>query len=185
MSMRESIISAVVAALTTPPGGITAPTGLTVHRFSMLPIEEDQLPAAVVYWISCEPAEKQFLTAQAMDRMLEYHLTVRVECRVAGEPVDTALDPICQYVRQAIFWDPSLGGLCLGCREDGIQVDALARREGMLGAAACDFVFSFLESAYTWPEYPALGGVIHRLDFEQITPNEPGSGTLIVEDPTP
>lgn len=175
-SMRERILGELVTRLETPPAGVTKPTGLAVHRFAMVPIEDDQLPAAVVYWTACDQAGKTMLAATAMDRLLEYHLSVRVEVRAAGE-TDDILEDLIQYVRQVVFTDPSLGGVATAAREDGLQLDAIAKSR-ILWAAAVELVFSFLEEPLTWPgeESP---GVLIRVDY----PTHPTEETLTVTSP--
>lgn len=175
-SMRERILAVLLAKLETPPAGVTKPTGLVLHRFAMLPIEDDTLPAAVVYWTACDQTQKTMFAATAMDTLLEYHLAVRVEVRAAGE-TDGVLDDLIQYVRQVVFTDPSLGGLATSAREDGLQIDAVAR-ERTLWAAAVELVFAFLEEPVTWPgeESP---GILIRADY----PSHPTEMTLTVTKP--
>ena len=184
-SHRELIIEALVTALTTPPASVTKPAGLAVHRFAMRPLDVDRLPAIVVYWMDCKPAKaEQVVSSVSYDRLLEYLLTVRVECRAAGEPADQVLDPLAQYARQVVLTDPSLGGLCYGVREAGIQVDAVAK-EKVLGAAAVDFEFHYPEEAVPLGD-PVLGGNLIEADYPTtITPAVPptNTDTLIVRHP--
>ncbi len=176
-SRRELVISELVTRFTTPPAPIVAPLGLTVHRFAMLPIEQDSLPAIVVYWTACDPTEKTFIGQPDGNRLLQYNLTVRVECRITGEPIDQKLDPILQYVRQVVFLDPSLGGIAAGAREDSIQIDGLSK-ERVFGAAACDFVFEYYDEPFTYSE-PLIGGPVRRLDYM----DHPTEMTLTVNHP--
>lgn len=175
-SMRERILAELATRLETPPVGVTKPAGLAVHRFAMVPVEDDQLPAAVVYWTACDQAGKTFLAATAADRLLEYHLSVRVEVRASGA-TDAVLEPLIQYVRQVVFTDPSLGGLATAAREDGLQLDAIAKSR-ILWAAAVELVFSFLEEPLEWPGEDSPG-ILARVDF----PTHPTEQTLTV--PTP
>lgn len=176
-SRRESLILALVAALETPPVGITKPAGLTVHRFAMLPIEQDTLPALVVYWTACDPPGNDFLHQPDADRLLEYHLKVRLEARASGDPIDQALEPYCQYLRQVVFSDPSFGGLAFGTREDGIQVDAVDGGNRICAAAACDFTISFYEEPFSVTQDPAIGGVLVHASY----PTQPTAMTLEVQ----
>lgn len=161
-SMREQILAALLTKLETPPVGVTKPTGLVLHRFAMLPIEDDTLPAAVVYWTACDQTAKTMFAATAMDTLLEYHLAVRVEVREAGE-TDGVLDALIQYVRAVVFTDPSLGGLAISAREDGLQIDAVAR-ERTLWAAAVELVFAFLEEPVTWAGWESPADLV-RADY--------------------
>lgn len=176
-SRRELILAELVSRFTTPPTGITKPIGLMVHRFAMLPIEQDVLPAVVVYWTACDPVEKSFLGQPDGSRLLLYDLTVRVECRITGEPIDQVLDPVLQYVRQVIFIDPSLGGIAAAAREDAIQIDGLSK-ERVFGAAAADFVFEYYDEPFIYEE-PLLGGPVRRLDYQ----DHPTEMTLTVNHP--
>lgn len=175
-SMRDRILAELVTRLTTPPTGVTKPAGLTVHRYAMVPIEDDHLPAAVVYWTACDQPGKAVLAATAMDRLLEYHLAVRVELRATGD-TDSVLETLIQYARNVVFTDPSLGGLALGAREDGIQLDAIARNR-VCWAAALELVFPFLEEPVTWPGEESPGDLV-RVDY----PTHPTEMTLTVEAP--
>lgn len=179
-SMREQIIAAFVSRLGTAPTGITKPTGLEVHRYRLRPLEEDNLPALVVYWTSCEPSERAFISAPCLDRLLEYTLHVRVEIRTTGDPVDQAIDACARYLRQCVFYDPSFGGLALATREGSLQVDGESRGE-VMASGTLDFEVSFFDELYT-PTETLLGAPIQRLDFEQRIPTEPGIATLVVED---
>lgn len=178
-SRREDIITALVARLEVPPAEVPKPAGLTVHRFAMLPIEEDDLPAVVVYWTACEPVEKDFISSPEENRLLLYSLTVRIEARVMGEPLDRKLDPLTQYIRRVIFSDPSLGGLACSAREDSIQVDAVSKAQ-VYAASASDFVFQYLEEPFTYAE-PDFG-VVKRVDYDNFDPThlDPTGETLQV-----
>lgn len=175
-SMRERILTELATRLNTPPTGVTKPAGMIVHRYAMLPIEDDELPAAVLYWTACDQTQKTMFAATAMDTLLEYHLAVRVEVRAAGE-TDECLEPLIQYVRQVVFTDPSLGGLATSAREDGLQIDAITKAR-TLWAAAVELVFAFLEEPVTWPgeESP---GILIRADY----PSHPTEMTLTVLKP--
>lgn len=176
-SRREDIVLALISALTTPPAGITKPAGATIHRFSQLPIEQDKLPAILVYWTECIPTEKGWMVAEPdTDRLFEYHLTLRVECRISGEPVDSLLDPLCQYVRQVVFSDPSFGGLARATKEDGIKIDAITADRVYAGAAV-DFTVSYYEEPWTKAE--DVSGVLVHASY----PTSPTEMTLEVIKP--
>lgn len=179
-SRRELIIEALVASLTTPPATVTKPAGLAVHRFAMMPIEQDRLPALVVYWLDCKPVSKDPISSVDYLRLQEYTLMVRVECRVSGQPVDQQLDPLAQFARLVIFSDPSLGGLSHSVLEAGIQVDGVAR-EKVFGAAAVDFEFHYFEEPVPL-EDPVLGGNLVEADYPTTIPVG-HTDTLIVRHP--
>ena len=181
-SMREQLVAAIVARLNAPPAGIVAPEGLTIHRYQLRPLENDVLPAIVVYWMSSDPSEKHFYAASCQDLLTEYVLAVRFEIRAVGDPVDAAIDPYVQFVRQCIFSDPSIGGLALGARESSLHVDGEDRAK-VYASGTLDVDLAFLEEPYTYVE-TLIGAPIQRLDFVQPA-LEPVVGTLTVEDPTP
>lgn len=174
-SMREQLVTALVATLTTPPGTVTAPAGLTIHREAMRPVEGDRLPAVVVYWLDCKPLDpNQVITEVSQARLLEYVLTIRVECRASGQPVDQVLDPLAQFVRLVIFNDPSLGGLAIGVREVALQLDAVSK-DRVYGALAVDFDFHYYEEPVPLVD-PAIGGTLIRVDYPtQIPPTPPNT----------
>ena len=180
-SHRETLLATLVAALTTPPGGITKPTGLAVHRFAMLPFEEDTLPALVVYWMDCTPSKgDEFIHQPDENRLLEYQLKVRVEVRIIGnatDSVDQALDPFCQFVRQVIFFDPSLSGYAYGCKEDGIKIDTLDKGDQLFYGAAVDFTFAFFDEPFPVTGDPAIGGNLVHASY----PSHPTEMTLEVQ----
>jgi hypothetical protein len=182
-SRRELIILALMERLETPPTGISKPANLEVHRYRLRPLEEDNLPALVVYWVACDPTEKHFIASPSMDRLCEYVLSVRVEIRAIGDPVDQAIDSCVKYLRQCVFFDPSFSGLAIGTREGTIRADGEDRGQSY-ASGTMDFDIAFCEEFYTPAEFQ-LGGVIHRLDFEQLHADEPGIDLLTVEDPTP
>lgn len=179
-SQREQIVAALMASLTTPPSGVTKPTGLAVHRNALRPLDSDRLPALVVYSMDCKPSRDQSISSVSQDRLLEYLLTVRIECRVTGEPTDQLLDPLIQFARLVIFTDPSLGGLAYAVRESGILFDGVAK-ERVFGAAAVDFELSFFENVVPLSD-PVMGGNLIEADYPTtIPPNH--TSTLIVSHP--
>lgn len=129
-SMREQVLLAVVAAL---DGHGAKPEGTTVHRWRTRPVEQDELPAAVVYQV--REATQDRATA-----LLDRTLRVRVEARVraVGESPDQALDPLLTWIVRAMTEDPKFGGVAADTTEQETTWDA-ADLDRILGAAAVDF----------------------------------------------
>ncbi len=119
-SIGLQIAAAFVAALeAASAGGMSKPAGLTVHRFRARPIEEDDLPAQIVF-----PADEVNEVADNL-RLLR-SLKVMVESRVevpAEGYADTALDPLYLWSVKALKADESLGGLAIQIIEGPRQWD--------------------------------------------------------------
>lgn len=90
-SIREQIIDQVVANL--EAGG--KPSGLTVHRIRTRPIEEDVLPAILIYTEDDEPKTLagQVFKAPIVERRLVLYIEYRAEGSLTVAP-DQALDPL-------------------------------------------------------------------------------------------
>jgi hypothetical protein len=90
-SIREQIVLAIVAKLS----GSGKPSGLSVHRERTRPIQDDQLPAILVY---AEDDEPKPIGAQAYHSpLVERQLVIYLEHRAEGSssvPPDAALDPL-------------------------------------------------------------------------------------------
>ncbi len=98
-SIRELIVSTIVANL----GGAGVPQGTTVHRMRTRPIEDDQLPAILVYTEddSPKPLGGQEYRAPLVERQLVLYL----ECRALGSTTmapDQALDPLLVWGSQTM-----------------------------------------------------------------------------------
>jgi hypothetical protein len=90
-SIRELILTAIVTNLATGSGI----TNLTVHRMRTRPIEDDQLPAILVYTEDDEPKPLAGQTFQAplVERQLVIFLEYRALASITSPP-DQALDPL-------------------------------------------------------------------------------------------
>lgn len=90
-SIREQIIDQIVANL----AGDGSPAGLTVHRMRTRPIEQDSLPAILVYTEDDEPKGTDGSTFKSplMERKLVIYLEYRAEGALDLAP-DQALDPL-------------------------------------------------------------------------------------------
>jgi hypothetical protein len=113
-SIREQIAATVVDALQQPG----APGGLTVHRERTRPIDQDHLPAILVYFEDDEPTplEKQKFQAPLTQR----HLNVVFEMRAVpqgGQAPDEAVDPLYLWAMQQIMADEKFTGLAMGVTE--------------------------------------------------------------------
>lgn len=98
-SIREQIITAIVANL----GATGVPAGVTIHRMRTRPIEEDQLPAILVYSEDDEPiplAGQQF-QAPFVQRQLVIYLEYRAAGSTTVSP-DEALDPLIVWGTQTM-----------------------------------------------------------------------------------
>lgn len=130
-SRRESITQAIVTALS----GVGKPVGLTVHRSRAKPIEQDELPAVVVYAlmeVTARVADGEWLP------IVDRRFRVRCEVRVRGNPPDAELDPYLTWVVQSLVGNQTLGGLSDAIHELQSEWDAVSSNV-VLGACAIDF----------------------------------------------
>lgn len=137
-SIREQIMDAVVAAL----DGASKPASITVHRSRGRPIDDDDLPATVVYL-------RREDTADRATALLDRRTIIALEHRVSGDPVDTQLDALLVWGTAAMQADPTWGGLAYETTEQSTEWDsgllqAQQRRGGgpmsaVFGAARQEF----------------------------------------------
>lgn len=135
-SIREQIVSAIMTLLTAtglPPGAI-------VHRERTRPLENEDLPAIVVYFNEEEPLP---ITKQIFkDIAVERQLALMVECRAIATPPtiapDQSLDPLIVWVTQQIMANEKFAGLAMGVTE-GKTV--WFSKEGDQPIAACVILF--------------------------------------------
>lgn len=111
-SKRDALVGAAVTALgvssyTVSAVQTTKPTGLSVHRMRKLPIQDDALPAMVVY------LGEEVVTNDGSSRV-QRELTLYVESRVKHNSTDgdTELDPLVKWAVLALRYDFTLGGRC-------------------------------------------------------------------------
>lgn len=134
-SKRESLILAVIAALEAAGG----PTGLSVHRFPTRDLESDDLPAIAVFPTDDVPGQATH------DGKRDKSLTLAIELRAqatSGESPDEALDPLYVWTVQALFTDPTLGGLASALWE-GKTVWEGDERSAAYGAAVTLFEIEY------------------------------------------
>lgn len=136
-SIREQIIDQIVANLLADGG----PSDLTVHRMRNRPIEEDVLPAILVYAEDDEPKplSGQVFKAPIVERRLVLYLEYRALSSLTVAP-DQALDPLIiwgstQMVRNEKFVsDAYPDGLGMGVVE--LKTAWLSKEGDKLFAAA-------------------------------------------------
>lgn len=108
-------MTALVAALSAGGSGIN---GLTIHRERTRPIENDSLPAILVY--ADDDAPKPLAQQTYAAPLTERQLALSIECRAAGSSgvaVDQALDPLLVWAASAVRADEKFGGLASGVEE--------------------------------------------------------------------
>jgi len=147
-SIREQIIVAIVGLL----GGTNKPTGLTIHRERTRPIQDDELPAILVYTEDDEP--KPLSGQQYRAPLVERQLVVYLEHRAAGSlstPPDAALDPLIVWSTRTMVGNEKFvttgfpDGLATGVHEGKT---AWMSREGdkALAAASTQWVVKYRTS---------------------------------------
>lgn len=105
-----SIGEQVLAHFASLLDGAGKPAGLTVHRSRGRPLDQDDLPAVVVYPLVLDPEDADH------DEAVEEGLDWAVECRakqIADASADEALDPLIVWVRKTVWGDREAGGLAM------------------------------------------------------------------------
>jgi hypothetical protein len=135
LSIRERIFQALEGLL----AGTGAPTGLTVTRERLRPIEKESLPAILIY--ADDDAPKPLAGQNYKAPLSERVLALVVECRAnAGTgPPDLALDPLLVWATQVVVGNEKFGGLANGVDE---QRTVWLSREGEVALAAAAIHFT-------------------------------------------
>ena len=137
-SIREQIVLSRVAALGAPG----KPAGLRVHRSKRKPIEQDKLPAIVVYQLGEETKRK----GGDWGPLYEHTFALALEVRVKGEAPDAALDPHIVWAQKTMVGDQTAGGFAKSVEFVGAQWQEAASNQP-LGAARLDFIVTYLAKA--------------------------------------
>ena len=116
-SPREQILKAVYAAL----NGADKPTGTIVHRHRTRPVDQDDLPSIVSFFLRERVDRVIRSVPMTEERVLELGVVVRVE----GDPTpDEALDPLLTWCNVALLTDQTLGGLAMRIERRSIDTAA-------------------------------------------------------------
>jgi hypothetical protein len=99
-SIREQIVDEIMELLSADG----APLNVLIHRERTRPIENEQLPAMLIYFNEEDPLP---ITRQVYkDIAIERQLALIVECRAQGQPPtvspDEALDPLTVWATQQL-----------------------------------------------------------------------------------
>lgn len=131
-SKREAVLAAVVTALgVVSVTGTTKPSGLSIHRMRTRKLNQDELPAMVVWWGGDDRPDND-ATSKA-DRTMN----VWVECRAkqSGSSPDAALDPFYVWAVKALMLDHTLGAKCMDIVEAESVPDLEEKEEGLCAMA--------------------------------------------------
>lgn len=148
-SIRELILEAIVANLSDPSSGIA---NLSVHRMRTRPLEDDQLPAILIYSEDDEPKPLAGQTFQAP--LVERQLVIYLEYRAIGSSTvspDQALDPLIVWGTKTMVANEKFvsiaypGGLGMGVVEGKT---AWMSKEGdrILAAASTQWIVKYRTS---------------------------------------
>ena len=118
-SIRLQAVNAVAAALavasvtlnegTPNEATYTKPSGLTIHRMRLRPIEHDALPSQLVYLLdSPRPTPR---ASGTLDRIVRVGVESRKIITVSGDPPDDQMDELEMWCVRAIMDDETLGGV--------------------------------------------------------------------------
>lgn len=117
-----------------------APTGLTVHESQNRPIEQDELPAIVVY-----PQGEAPVDQDEMDDGSYCELPLVLECRAKGDPGHRAVDPIYLWAVRQMMADQEWSGLAAHTDFTGKQW-AEEASDAVYGRIALFFTLKFWTS---------------------------------------
>jgi hypothetical protein len=140
-SIREQIAALTIAALQEPgTPEQPAPPGLNVHRERTRPIEQDKLPAILVYFEDEEPTpigetgKPQRFQAPLTQRHLNLVLEMRGKT-LPGQAPDEVIDPLYVWAMQRVMADERFGGLAMGVTEGPMKWTAKELDVVFAGAA--------------------------------------------------
>ncbi len=116
-SIRLQAVDAIAAALAvasvtlhagTPNEAVyTKPTGLTIHRMRLRPVEHDALPSQLVYLLDSPKPESR--ATGTLDRTIRIGVESRNIVTVSGDPPDDQMDELEMWCVRAIMKDERLG----------------------------------------------------------------------------
>lgn len=141
--MADTIGERCIKAIVTALDGAGKPADLAVHRFRSLPLHVDQLPALVVY--ALEQSAQRVGTRQGS--VADKELVVGVECRVAADEPDVAIDPLLAWAIQSILADPKLGGVAMDVSETKTAWASALTEDQTYGAARVEFAVHYRSRA--------------------------------------
>ena len=132
-----------------------------MHRSRTLPVDADELPAAIVYVVEEHVDIGPGMGIQSPNtppqRRARRTLTARVEIRVDASAIatapDSALDPYHLWMVQKIGADPTLGGLAHDCKETHTLFDA-KQADRIYAASQTDFIVDYLSLSYDLTQNP-------------------------------
>lgn len=140
--MADSILEQIAQRAVADLGAVGKPADLQVHRSRARPIDQDELPAAVVYLLT-EVAQRK---GGEWGPLLECDAMLAVELRVAGNPPDQVLDPHRTWAIAQLESDQTMGGLATSVSYVGAEWQAAASNK-VLGAVRLTFHVKYLMRA--------------------------------------
>lgn len=143
-TIREQILRSVKTLLE----GTGKPTGLTVHRQRSRPLEQDDLPAIVVYPLSddADDADHDLAEDHTLTVALEMRVKVSATESAAGKSSDEVLDPLYTWSVSKMLADITQGGLAIDTREGSTTWD-VEEPNVVLGRCATTFEIDYLTEA--------------------------------------
>ena len=118
-SIRLQAVDAVAAALavasvtlnagTPNEATYTKPSGLTIHRMRLRPLEHDNLPAQCVYLLDSPKPEAR--ASGTLDRVIRVGVESRKVILLSGDPPDDQMDELEMWCVRALMDDETLSGL--------------------------------------------------------------------------
>jgi hypothetical protein len=134
MSRRESILTAIVAALQG-----TTQVGSRIYRSRMAAFQRGEAPA-----ITVEPLNDTATQTLSLPR-LDWRLLVRVAIIVRGHPPDQLADPIVTDMHAKLMADLTLGGYAIDIQPQGVTFEMADGDQGP-GVVLCDYLVQYRTS---------------------------------------
>lgn len=151
MPRRKAILAAVAASLPTTGDDLVF---ASVHRGFARPLEDSELPAAVVMrGEETTPADMQFPRESVALRELEVEVEVVMK---HTENLDDAMDDYLEAVEQSVVYDTELSALVRRVTLDGVsEIEYDDESEKPVATTAVRFVISYDH----WPADPSTSPV--------------------------
>jgi hypothetical protein len=127
-SKTEQILSAVQTALAGTTGVSTR-----IYRDRWEALARNEMPALVIH----PEMEDQTVEVLPYTRST---LTIQVDVLISGSPLSTLADPTRVSLHSKLMADPTLGGLAIDVRANGVMWDA---ESGEIGILRCNYQISF------------------------------------------
>lgn len=133
MTIREQILTAIVAALNTAPS-----IGAPVYRSRVTPLARGEAPAVII-----EPVQDQ--ANQLTVPKLDWAMTVRISIIVRGDTPDQVADPLVAAVHSKVMSDLLVGGYAYDVQPQSVTFE-LIDADNSAGVVSCEYLVLYRTS---------------------------------------